>query len=68
MKVRQRFDLIGRERLKQVLKEDIKQEFVKSTVPREKNDIKLIHDLVSLQREKLLNSNPISNKKESTAE
>ena len=53
MKVRQRFDLIGRERLKQVLKEDIKQEFVKSTVPREKNDIKLIHDLVSLQPEKL---------------
>lgn len=36
MKVQKRFDLIGRERIKQVLKEDIKQEFVKSTVPREK--------------------------------
>ncbi|WP_237087922.1 NIPSNAP family protein [Paenibacillus crassostreae] len=36
MKVQKRFDQIGRERLKQVLKEDIKQEFVKSTVTREK--------------------------------
>lgn len=36
MKVQHRFDQIGRDRLKQVLKEDIRQEFVKSTVPREK--------------------------------
>ncbi|MNJ35189.1 hypothetical protein D3C77_299190 [compost metagenome] len=36
LKVQNRFDQIGRDRLKKVLKADIKQEFFKSTVPREK--------------------------------
>lgn len=35
-RVQNRFDEIGRERIKKVLKEDIKQEFITSTVPREK--------------------------------
>ncbi|WMT39726.1 hypothetical protein RE628_20365 [Paenibacillus sp. D2_2] len=36
MKVQRRFDHIGKDRFKQVLKKDIKQEFVKTAVPREK--------------------------------
>lgn len=36
MMVQKRFDRIGRDRMNQVFKEDIRQEFVKSTVPREK--------------------------------
>ncbi|WP_268627124.1 hypothetical protein [Paenibacillus alvei] len=39
-RAQQRFDEIGRDRLKRVLKEDIRQEFVNSTVPREKTILK----------------------------
>ena len=35
-RVQKRFDEIGREKIKKVLKEDIKQEFIESTVSRDK--------------------------------
>jgi hypothetical protein len=39
-RIQRKFDEIGRDKLKTVLKEDIKQEFIKSTVPREKTILK----------------------------
>ncbi|WP_330163206.1 NIPSNAP family protein [Paenibacillus woosongensis] len=41
-RVQERFDQIGRERFKEVLKQEIKQEFITSTVDRDKTILKPI--------------------------